>query len=301
MAAMIALLPPPSLTPPTYTFGMTVSLPQIAILGAGSMGGAILSGLLAPDVDAAGIVVTNRTEAKAALVRRDGVVSLALESDPDATATALRGARLVLLGVKPAMVPALLGDIRDLLEPDAIVVSVAAGVTVATMEALVPQVVFRSMPNTPSVVRLGVTGVAAGSRASAEDAALVRSLFGTVGAVIELPESQIDALGTISGSGPAYVFFLMEQLTATARNLGFDEAQARLMVEQTFRGASELLAHEQMTQPDVDPAELRRRVTSPKGTTERAIGVLESADLSGLFDRATAAALARTAELSRGE
>ncbi len=275
---------------------MTVSLPQIAILGAGSMGGAILSGLLSPEVHADGITVTNRTEAKAAVVRHEGVVSLALESDPDATATALRGARLVLLGVKPAMVPELLRDIRDLLEPDALVVSLAAGVTVATMEALVPQVVFRSMPNTPSVVGLGVTGVARGTRASDADAAQVRALFETVGAVIELPESQIDALSTISGSGPAYVFFLIERLTETALGLGFDEQQARLMVEQTFRGASELLAVS-----DVGPAELRRRVTSPKGTTERAIGVLESADLTGLFDRATTAALARAAEMARGE
>jgi pyrroline-5-carboxylate reductase len=284
---------------------MTVSLPQLAILGAGSMGGAILSGLLSPEVEVAGITVTNRTEAKAAALRlstagHPGVVSLALESDPDATATALRGARLVLLGVKPAMVPELLGSIRDLLEPDALVVSVAAGVTIATMEALVPQVVFRSMPNTPSVVGLGVTGVAAGGRASSDDAALVRTLFETVGAVIELPESQIDALSTISGSGPAYVFYLIEQLTATARNLGFDEQQAQVMVEQTFRGASELLARER-TQSDAGPAELRRRVTSPKGTTERAIGVLESADLTGLFDRATAAALVRAAEMARGE
>ncbi|MEO6534252.1 MAG: pyrroline-5-carboxylate reductase [Pseudolysinimonas sp.] len=280
---------------------MTVSLPQIAILGAGSMGGAILSGLLSPDVDADAITVTNRTEAKAEALRstiagREGVVSLALESDPDATATALRGARLVLLGVKPAMVPELLGGIRDLLEPDAIVVSLAAGVTIATMEALVPQVVFRSMPNTPSMVGLGVTGVAAGARASDADAALVRSLFETVGAVIELPESQIDALSTISGSGPAYVFFLIERLTDTALGLGFSEEQARLMVEQTFRGASELLAAS-----DVGPAELRRRVTSPKGTTERAIGVLESADLTALFDRATAAALARAAEMASGQ
>ena len=280
---------------------MTVSLPQIAILGAGSMGGAILSGLLSPEVHAEGIVATNRTEAKAAALREsiaghEGVVSLALESDPDATATALRGARLVLLGVKPAMVPALLGDIRELLEPDAIVVSLAAGVTVSTMEALVPQVVFRSMPNTPSVVRLGVTGIAAGTRATSDDAALVRALFETVGAVVELPESQIDALSTISGSGPAYVFFLIERLTETALGLGFDEEQARVMVEQTFRGAAELLAAS-----DVGPAELRRRVTSPKGTTERAIAVLESADLTNLFDRATAAALARAAEMARGE
>ena len=274
---------------------MTVSLPKIAILGAGSMGGAILSGLLAPGVDTAGIAVTNRTEAKAAALRQEGVVSLALESDPTATATALDGAKIVLIGVKPAMVADLLRGIRPSLAPDALVVSVAAGVTIATMQELVPNVVFRSMPNTPALVGLGVTGVAVGSRAAASDTALVRSMFETVGAVIELPESQIDALSTISGSGPAYVFYLIEQLTRAARNLGFDEAQSRLMVEQTFRGASELLAVS-----DADPAELRRRVTSPHGTTERAIEVLESAGLTELFDRAAAAALGRAAEIARG-
>lgn len=258
------------------------------------MGGAILSGLLSPDVEADRITVTNRTEAKAAALRTGSVVSLSGETTPDANLSAVAGARIVLLGVKPVMVPDLLREVGPALASDALVVSVAAGVTIATMEELVPQVVFRSMPNTPSTVGLGVTGVAAGSRASGVDTALVRSLFETVGAVIEVPESQINALSTISGSGPAYVYFLMEQLTATARGLGFDEQQARLMVEQTFRGASELLAVS-----DAEPAELRRRVTSPKGTTERAIAVMAEADFSGTFDRAAAAAIARAEEMAQ--
>jgi pyrroline-5-carboxylate reductase len=118
-------------------------------------------------------------------------------------------------------------------------------------------------------------------------------VFETVGAVIELPEDRIDALSTISGSGPAYVFFLIEQLTGTALRMGFSESDARLMVEQTFLGASELLQAS-----DADPAELRRRVTSPNGTTMQAIAVLSEADLGGLFDRATAAALARAQEMA---
>jgi pyrroline-5-carboxylate reductase len=269
-------------------------LPSIAILGAGSMGGAILAGLLQPGVEVTGgIRVTNRTEAKASPLRRDGVLSLALETTGDANVQAVRGAKVVLIGVKPAMVPGLLAEIADDLEPDAIVVSVAAGVTIATMEAIVPQTVFRSMPNTPAIVGRGVTGLAAGSRATPADTALVRALFETCGAVIEVPEAQINALSTISGSGPAYVFFLIERLTETARNLGFDDDQARLMVEQTFLGASELLAAS-----NVDPTELRRRVTSPKGTTERAIAELEAADVTALFDRATASALARAEELA---
>ena len=275
---------------------MTAHFPRIAILGAGSMGGAILSGLLESGATSDGITVTNRTEAKAAGLRSDRVTSLSSEADPDANRAALREARLVLVAVKPAMVPDLLGELRDAFEPDALVVSVAAGVTTATMEALVPQAVFRAMPNTPSIVRRGVTGLAAGERATAADTALVRELFETVGAVVEVPEDKMNALSTISGSGPAYVFFLIERLTETARNLGFDEAQSRLMVEQTFLGASELLASS-----DVGPEELRRRVTSPKGTTERAIAEIAAADLTAVFDRAAAAAIARSEEMARGD
>ncbi len=259
------------------------------------MGGAILSGLLESGVTTDGITVTNRSEAKAVALRSDLVTSLSGEADPDANTAAVAEAGIVLLGVKPAMIPDLLREIAGALHPAALVVSVAAGVTIDTMEQLVPNPVFRAMPNTPSMVRRGVTGLAAGSRATDSDAAVVRALFETVGAVVEVPEDQMNALSTISGSGPAYVFFLIERLTEAARNLGFDEGQARLMVEQTFLGASELLAAS-----DVGPEELRRRVTSPKGTTERAIAEIAAADLTAVFDRATASAIARAEEMAQG-
>ncbi len=272
------------------------TLPSIAIIGTGSMGGAILSGLLQPGVSVTGgIRVTNRTAEKARPLASPTVTSYALEQTPEGNALALAGARIVLIGVKPGMVPELLRSIAADLDPDALVVSVAAGVTTETMEALVPNVVVRSMPNTPAVVGRAVTGISAGSRARDADLALARALFETVGEVLEVPEAQIDALSTISGSGPAYVFYLIEQLTRTARDLGFSAQEAAVMVNGTFRGASELLAS-----ADVDPAELRRRVTSPGGTTERAIAELGAADLKAIFDRATAAALARAKELAAG-
>lgn len=261
------------------------------------MGGAILSGLLSPSVTVrGGIRVTNRTEAKAALVRLDGVESFAIETTPDANARAVAGAKVVLIGVKPAMVADTLAALASALEPDALVISVAAGITTATMEAAVDNVVLRSMPNTPAIVGKGVTGLAAGSRASAADLRLARAVFETVGAVVEVPESEIDALSTISGSGPAYVFYLVEELTKAAIARGFTPEQAHDLVIGTFVGSVELLAASPRT-----PEQLREQVTSPKGSTERAIAVLKEANLAGLFDRATAAALARTRELAEGK
>ena len=276
-----------------------VTLPTIAMLGAGSMGRAILSGLLAPGVSVAGGVrVTNRSAARAAeLADTPGVTAFATDDDPEANRRAVEGAEIVIVAVKPGMVPDLLREIADSLTPGAVVVSVAAGVTVATFESLLPDSisVVRSMPNTPAVVGKAVTGISAGTRTEPEDLALVRALFETVGQVVEVPESQLDALSTISGSGPAYVFLLIEALTDAAVAKGFTPEQAAVLVNGTFLGASTMLAAS-----DDGPAELRRRVTSPNGTTERAVAVLADADLPALFARATDAALARARELAAG-
>ena len=278
---------------------MADSLPSLAFLGAGSMGGAILRGVLASGIHVGGgITATNRSAEKAdALSDLDGVTSIALSEHPNGNADAVSGARIVLVGVKPAMVPDLLHEIRPHLADGTIVVSLAAGVTLQTFADVLgaDAHVIRSMPNTPSTVRKGVTGLAAGPGASEEDVALVRRLFETVGVVIEVPESQIDALGTISGSGPAYVYLLVEEFTKAATGLGFGEADARLMAEHTFIGATALLEAS-----GEDPAELRRRVTSPKGTTERAIAVLQDAHLDRIFADGAAAALARSKELAAG-
>ncbi|MBD8011411.1 pyrroline-5-carboxylate reductase [Microbacterium sp. Re1] len=278
---------------------MADSLPALAFLGAGSMGGAILQGVVASGAPVdGGIVATNRTREKAdALASLAGVTSIALDENPAGNTEAVAAARIILVGVKPAMVPDLLREIAPALRDDAIVVSLAAGVTLATFTEVLGERVHtvRSMPNTPATVGQAVTGIAGGPAATDDDMALVRALFEKVGAVIKVPESQIDALSTVSGSGPAYVFLLIEKLTDAARGMGFSDADARLMSEQTFIGAAALLAAS-----GEDPAELRRRVTSPKGTTERAVAVLQDARLDDVFAEATAAALARAKELAAG-
>lgn len=276
------------------------TLPRTAMIGVGSMGGAILSGLRAPEVSIDGpIVVTTHSSASAAqFAGADDVVAYAAEAEPEANRLAVRGARVVILGVKPWMIHDVLREIAGDVEPDAVVVSVAAGVTTASMEALLPEgaAVVRAMPNTPSHIGRGVTGVAGGSTANEEQVELVRALFNTVGAVLVLSEDRIDALSAVSGSGPAYLYLFAEAFTEATLRLGFSEDETRLLVQGTISGAAELMLHS-----DQDPAQLRRNVTSPKGTTEQAVNVLQTGKWGELFDEALAAAIRRSKELAASE
>lgn len=277
---------------------MTVTLPAIAVLGAGSMGAAIVHGLLKRNVDVVGgIRVTNRTEAKASALRTGGVVSLSSEVDPNANRVAVEGARVVLIAVKPALVTTVLAEVADALSHDAIVVSVAAGVTTETMQSLLPQSVsaVRIMSNTPTGVGLGVTAISGGSRATRDDIDLVSQVFAAVGEVVLLPEDKLDAVTALSGTGPAYVYYVIESFTKTAIDMGFTAAEAEKLVIGTFRGAVELLRVSGLS-----PEELRRQVTSPGGTTERAIASLEESRLKDVFGDAIAAAAARSRELASG-
>ncbi len=275
---------------------MSVDIKRIAILGAGSMGGAILSGLLKSGFDPNQVAVTTKTAASAQrLVDELGVMAFALEDGDDANQMAVAGANVVLVGVKPAYVRDVLADVAEALDDNALVISVAAGTTTASMEEVLPEDVgvVRAMPNTPAIVGRAVTGIAAGERATEWAMNVTRELFETVGKVIVVDESQIDALSTISGSGPAYVFYLIEQLTNAAKHQGFNDTDAALLVNETFLGAAELLVASGKA-----PADLRRQVTSPNGTTERAIARMEQTDLSGMFVEATDAALARAREIA---
>jgi pyrroline-5-carboxylate reductase len=223
-----------------------------------------------------------------------GVTAFALENGDDANQMAVAGADVVLVAVKPAYVTQVLKDVADNLDDNALVISVAAGITTSAMQSVLPEdvAVVRAMPNTPAIVGRAVTGLAQGSRSTADHVAVATELFETVGQVLVVDESRIDALSTISGSGPAYVFYLIEQFTAAAKHQGFSDVEAALMVNETFLGAAELLIASGKA-----PAELRRQVTSPNGTTERAIARFAETDLETMFIEATDAALARAKEL----
>jgi len=263
------------------------------------MGGAILSGLLKSGFDPDNVSVSTQSTASAERLADElGVLSFAMENGDDANQMAVAGANVVLIGVKPAYVTEVLADIADSLDDNALVISVAAGVTTEAMEKVLPEDVgvVRAMPNTPAIVGRAITGISAGSRATEWAIETTEELFKTVGKAIVIDESMIDALSTISGSGPAYVFYLIEQLTAAAEHQGFNNTDAALLVNETFLGAAELLIASQKS-----PEALRKQVTSPNGTTERAIARMSEADLQQMFIEATDAALARAKELAAGK
>jgi len=270
---------------------------QIAILGAGSMGGAILSGLMAAGTAPESVSASTATAASAkALTAKFSISSFSLEDSASANADASRQKDIVLIGVKPGKVIQTLKEIKDTVKDGALIVSVAAGITTSAMEEAIGSKVsvIRAMPNTPSIVGHGVTGIAKGKSATDEQLAISKELFETVGQVLVIDEDKINALSTISGSGPAYVFYFAEKLMVAAMKMGFSEQEANLMVRGTFLGSATLLASSEHT-----PKELRNQVTSPNGTTMQATAKFDEAQLEKLFIEATGAALARAIEIGK--
>ena len=274
---------------------MTLSLPRIAILGTGHMGGAILGGLIKTQDAFESIRVTCATAASAGALAERGVEVRSLEEDPLANQWALDEADIIILGVKPHYLLGLLHEVA--LDPpeSAVMVSIAAGITVEQMEQLWPGALIRTMPNTPSQVGRGVTGLSAGSRVTDDQLQAVTRVFETVGSVLQVDESSLNALSTFSGSGPAFVYFFIERFMEVALEHGFTPEQATTMVQGTFAGAMELLEHSGKT-----PQELREAVTSPGGTTQAALEVYRAADLSAIIREASAAAIARAEEMAKG-
>jgi pyrroline-5-carboxylate reductase len=273
---------------------MAVDRRRIAILGVGKIGEALLSGLLStgwrkPDE----IVATVRREERAQeLAERYGMQ--ATTSNPDA----VRGAGLIVIAVKPQDFEVLLGEIGGMLLPEQTVLSIAAAVPTAWIEARVPSgvPVLRAMPNTPATVHEGVAGLCAGAHADDEHLALAQDVLEHVGRVVRVPERYMDAVTAVSGSGPAYFALLAEAMIEAGILLGLSREDTTELVVQTMFGTAKLLRDEKM-----HPVELREMVTSPGGTTIRAIRELEQAGVRAAFLNAIQAAMDRGRELAAGE
>ncbi|MBT2565452.1 pyrroline-5-carboxylate reductase [Arthrobacter sp. ISL-85] len=271
---------------------------RIAFLGCGSMNEAILGGLLEAGKDPGDVVATVRRAGRASELaeRYHGITAIAGEEEPDNNKQAAKGSAVVILGVKPAGTAELAREIGPALSQDTVVVSVAAAVSIAQLEAALPagQPVIRTMPNTPAKLGRGVVSVSPGTNCTPEQLQMVKDMLQGAGTVVQVPEAQVDALSAISGSGPAYAFYLAEAMASAGEELGLDRELSLLLARETVAGAGFMLA-----QPGADPAALRKAVTSPNGTTERAIATFDEQGIPAIIAAGARAAADRAAEITR--
>lgn len=262
---------------------------MIGVIGAGAMGEVFVAGLLRAGTEASRLVISEKRHERAVEVsQRYGVRAVTIAEAAQECAT-------ILLLVKPQDVPAVADELSGHLADGAVVISLAAGVRISALESRLPRAgVVRAMPNTPALVDLGITAISAGASCSAQQVEYAESLLASVGPVVRVPEDLQDAVTATSGSGPAYVFRMIEAMTAGSIDLGVPPDVARQLVIQTVLGAATMAAR-----PDADAATLREQVTSPGGTTAAALAVLDSGDLMGLMAEAMRAARDRGQELGR--
>jgi pyrroline-5-carboxylate reductase len=264
---------------------------DLAIIGAGNMAEAIARGILAAKVyPPARMVAADISAARRELFQDQLGISAVQENT-----TAARGSRIILLCVKPQQMESALRDLRQSLSPSALLISIAAGISTAKIESWLGEGrwhVIRAMPNTPMLVNAGMVALCRGSVASGADLAVARQLFEAAAEVIEVDESQMDGVTAVSGSGPAYVFFLAEQMIAAGESAGLTAEQSRTLALRTIAGAAKML----VASGD-SPQSLRKKVTSPNGTTQAAIEYLESHQVGESIQSAIAAAVRRSREL----
>jgi pyrroline-5-carboxylate reductase len=262
---------------------------RIAIIGAGALGETILSGLLRAGWSTGDIVATvRRPERAAELTSRYGI---RLADNP----TAVHDAKTVLIAVKPQDIVAVLDEIAPAIDPGAVVASVAAGVATDVIETHLPAgtAVVRIMQNTPARVDAGMATLSGGRHASESQTGHIAELLAATGQVSVVPERYQDAVTAISGTGPAYLFFVVDSMIEAGVHLGLPRDTATELVIQTMYGSAKLLR-----ETGEHPAVLRERVTSPAGTTAAAIRVLEDHKVRAAFLGAMAAACDRSHELA---
>ena len=266
---------------------------RIAVLGAGHMGTALIRGILASGWGKPGRLTASHPKSlKAAALRKElGIRVLASNLE------AARSADIVLLAVKPQILESVLSEIAPVVSPERLLISIAAGFPTARIEAIVGDrvPVVRAMPNVAAVVRLSATVLCAGRHARAARMAEARKIFESIGLVVELPEYQLDAVTGLSGSGPMYVFQIIEGLSDAGVRVGLSRDVAAALTVQTVLGAAKmaevLKSH---------PAVMKDMVTSPGGTAIAALHSLERNRLRAILMDAVEAATARSKELGRG-
>lgn len=264
--------------------------PTVAVVGVGAMGEALVAGLSQAGWQSNEVIgfepnPTRRTEltSRYPFSIYDGFSSVAADQE------------IVIVVVKPAEVPQLIQQMNGVIQPEQTLLSLAAGIPTRLYEQSLPNIpVIRAMPNTPALISQGATALSPGKLAQDHHLLQAKTVMSAVGIVEILPESQLDAVTAVSGSGPAYLFRLAELLMSTAEELGLSPETANRLVTQTLRGSASLLA-----QSDLSASQLREQVTSPGGTTASALASLEQSGWGEEFARAVRAACQRSEELGK--
>ncbi|MDR9432668.1 MAG: pyrroline-5-carboxylate reductase [Spiribacter sp.] len=263
----------------------------IAFIGGGNMARSLIGGLIADGHPAAALRVAEPDSGR----REELIADFGVQGFAE-NATATRGADAVIFAVKPVMMAAVSRDLAaQIREQGSLCISIAAGVRAADLASWLGDevAIVRAMPNTPALVQTGATALYANEVANAEQRDVAETTLRTAGMVVWLPDEQsMDVVTALSGSGPAYFFLTMEAMQAAGESLGLSEQTARLLTLETALGAARMAL-----ESSEDPASLRRRVTSPGGTTAAAIAELETGDLAALYQRAISAGARRAAEL----
>ncbi len=276
-------------TPPTRSLGQRVAVVGVGVMGSALARGLVSSGALDPSL----LVLQDADRVKAQKLAADLGDTPTYASTPEA---ATAGADIVLIAVKPGTVPFVLTQIGPgASDGSKLIISVAAGLSLSKLQDLLgPNVpVIRAMPNTPATVLAGATAIARGERATPEHAALAITLFSAVGLAVEVDEKLMDAVTGLSGSGPAYVFLMIEALIDAGVKEGLPRETARLLAAQTVYGAAKMIMD-----TGAHPAALKDNVTTPGGTTIAGLAALERTGLRASLIDAVEAAARRSRELT---
>ena len=270
---------------------MATTLNQnICFIGGGNMAQALIGGLLSRGLPTTRITVSDPVEQIRHILEEKNIQTTTDNVD------AIKNADVVVLAVKPQVLATVLQPLKGLLS-DKLVISIIAGAEIQTISDLIggSQRIVRVMPNTPALVQTGAHGIYASEAVNAQDRELTSQILAATGLTIWVDnEAQIDAVTAVSGSGPAYFFYLMESMIRAGKNLGLDEKVATALTLQTALGAAQMAITSSNS-----PAELRKNVTSPNGTTQAALEVFDRAQISQNIQAALAAAQKRSQELAQ--
>lgn len=268
---------------------MASQIYQLGFIGAGKLAGSVIRGLMRAKFCPPGAIMASEpNEQTRTTLKNETGVAVAMNN-----AEVVDQAEAIFIAVKPPMVVPVLAELKDQLQ-NKLVISLAGGVRISSMEKVCDARIMRALTNTPSAICRAATGITRGSRSTKDDVDLVRKIFGAIGVLVEINEQQIDIVTALSGSGPAFIYTVVEALAAGGTKLGLANEVAMELAIQTARGAAEIMLESKMS-----PEELRRMVVTPGGTTAAGLAVMEKLGTSESLIAAVETATKRSQEMAK--